>query len=171
MRLALGAAAFALSLALGSTAAADEEPPPPPLLVVTPPNAEPVKDVAPRPTNEPIGTQRFLGAIAGAAGFITAAVGGFLVLSANTAYADAESQCRKHCTQEDIDDGASAHDRANAGGIVLVAGLAVLGGGIALWFTAPKPVKADAPKTDAPPPQARVGIAPTFGGLSAVGTF
>lgn len=113
-------------------------------------------------------TQKLLGAVAGAVGFLTTAVGGFLVISSLNLYNEAKDRCKaRGCSTSDVDDGDKARSRANVGGIIFVSGLAVVGGGVALWLTAPKPGEK---KTDT-----QVGIAPTLGpnlgGLSAVGTF
>lgn len=157
-------AAIVGALTIASPASADEpaaEPPPeaPAAVAVEAPHVEP-----PKAAPEGFGTQKVLGAVAGAAGFLTTAVGGFLVISSLNLHAEASDRCRaRGCSTSDVDDGDKARDRANVGGIVLVAGLAVLGGGIALWFTAPK--------SGEKKPDTQVGLAPTLGGLSAVGTF
>lgn len=163
-RSALTLAAIVGALTIASPASADEpaaEPPPeaPAAVAVDAPKVEP-----PKAAPEGFGTQKVLGAVAGAAGFLTTAVGGFLVISSLNLHAEASDRCRaRGCSTSDVDDGDKARDRANVGGIVLVAGLAVLGGGIALWFTAPK--------SGEKKPDTQVGLAPTLGGLSAVGTF
>lgn len=163
-------AAIVGALTIAAPASADEpatEPPPeaPPAaaVAVEAPKVEaPKVDASAAP--EGFGTQKVLGAVAGAAGFLTTAVGGFLVISSLNLHAEASDRCRaRGCSTSDVDDGDKARDRANVGGIVLVAGLAVLGGGIALWFTAPK--------SGEKKPDTQVGLAPTLGGLSAVGTF
>lgn len=171
MRRTLSLAAIAFTMAIAAPASADEGPsaeaPPAPAAPAAPVAAT-VDASAPAPARaplrEPIGTQRLLGAVAGALGFLTTAVGGFLVISSLNLYTEAKDRCRaKGCSTSDVDDGDKARSRANVGGIVLVSGLAVVGGGIALWFTAPKPGEK---KSDT-----QVGLAPTLGGLSAVGTF
>lgn len=158
-------------MTIAAPAAADEPPSQ---------TAEPKPEVnAPAPAEAPkmevqtgtvpegrIGTQKLLGAVAGALGFLTAAVGGFLVISSLNLYQEAKDRCKSRgCSTSDVDDGDKARSRANVGGIVLVSGIAVLGGGFALWFTAPK-AGASEKKSDV-----QVGLAPSLGGLSAVGTF
>lgn len=181
LRSALSIAAVVFATTIAAPASADEPgpepttdaPPPPPAPAAAP--AEPVQmEIKPGKIPEGrIGTQKLLGAVAGALGFLTTAVGGFLVISSVNLYNEAEGRCHSHgCSANDVNDGKKARDRANVGGVVLVSGLAVLGGGIALWFTAPsKPgAKPEEKKTDV-----QVGLAPTLGpnlgALSAVGTF
>jgi hypothetical protein len=167
---ALGAAVIATALTFSAAAFGDEPTPPeqpappqPPVHVQAP-NAEPVEDVAPRPTKEPIGTQRFLGALVGATGFITTAVGSFLVLSGVNLYHDAKDRCQVGgCTQTEVDDSNKSRSRADAGGWVFLSGLVLVGGGFALWFTAPETKKKDSGVS--------IGVAPGVGALSAVGTF
>jgi hypothetical protein len=159
LRTQLTLAAIVFALAIAAPAAADEPAPEP--------APAPVEEVAPRVEIQTgkipegrIGTQKLLGAVAGALGFLTTAIGGFLVISSLNLYNEAESRCQSRgCSTSDVDDGNKARSRANVGGIVLVSGLAVVGGGIALWFTAPK-------KNGT-----ALGLAPTLGGLSAVGRF
>jgi hypothetical protein len=158
LRTQLTLAAIVVSLAIAAPAAADEPPAP----VEEAPKVEIQTGKAPPGR---IGTQKLLGAVAGALGFLTTAVGGFLVISSLNLYNEAESRCKSHgCSASDVDDGNKARSRANVGGIVLVSGLAVIGGGIALWFTAP-------PKPGAKKSVTTLGIAPTLGGIEAVGTF
>jgi hypothetical protein len=167
LRTQLTLAAIAFALAVAAPAAADEPAPAPATPVDAAPVEEPPKvelQTGKIPEGR-IGTQKLLGAVAGAIGFLTTAVGGFLVISSLNLYHEAESRCESRgCSTSDVDDGNKARSRANAGGIVLVTGLAVVGGGIALWFTAP-------PKPGAKKSAAALGIAPTLGGLSAGGTF
>ena len=160
----LGVGAVVSALTIAAPAAADE----------------PAPDAAPAPVEEApkveiqtgkipegrVSTQKLLGAVAGALGFLTTAVGGFLVISSLNLYNEAESRCKAHgCSTSDVDDGNKARSRANVGGIVFLSGLAVVGGGVALWLTAPKNSHAEKKSDTA------IGIAPTLGGLSAVGTF
>jgi len=178
MRSSLVLAGVAFSLMVASAASADEPAPPPsPPAEAPSPSADAKVDTsAPAPTvsegiippgaKYPGDGQRLVGAVVGAAGFLTIAIGGFLTISAMTIYDEAESRCSKGvCARSDVDDSKLARTRANIGGYVLLGGLALLGGGVALYFTAtPRP-------KDKAPPQAKLGIAPTLGGLAAFGTF
>ena len=164
MKTALTTAAIALTMAIAAPAAADEAGAPVKAeATVSADVAAP--PAATRPAPESMGTQRVIGATLGALGFLTTAVGGFFILSSLNTYTEAESDCKKRgCSTSDVQDSKDARSLANAGGIVLVSGIAVLGGGIALWLTAPSK-KADEPA------KSSLGIMPSLGGLSAVGTF
>lgn len=176
MRLQLSMAAVALSMAIAAPAMADEPPAEAPKTEQkTEPTAEAPKadDSPPREQitgkiPEKVSTQKLVGGALGALGFLTTAVGGFLVISSLNIYNEAESRCKSRgCSSGDVNDGDKSRDRANIGGIVLVSGIAVLGGGIALWFTAPKSGEKPTEKKS----DVQVGLAPSFGGLTAVGTF
>jgi hypothetical protein len=162
MKSALAAVAIALTMAIAAPAAADEPTPeaapPPPVEAKATVTAE-----APAPTPAAgNGTQKVVGAAVGAGGFLTMAVGTFFLFAAVNRYNEAESRCKKSgCTKTDVRDSRQSRDVANAGGIILLSGVAVLAAGITLWLTAP-----DAKKKDV-----SVGLAPSLGGLSAVGTF
>ena len=96
---------------------------------------------APPPTTSDGSTQRILGITAaglGAGAMIGGTIFGVLAMSANS---DGESECvGKECrSQGAIDSINKASDQATVSTILFIAGAALVAGGAALYFTAPKP--------------------------------
>lgn len=74
----------------------------------------------------------------GGVGVVALAVGGVLVLGAKGDYDTATEGCAPSgCPRAKATEANDARDRANVGGIVGVAGLALVGAGAVLWLTAP----------------------------------
>jgi hypothetical protein len=87
-------------------------------------------------------TQRIVGLAAGGAGVVGVAVGGIfgaLALSKlNSSNASGACTSDNHCTPAGASLRYAAEDRATASTVGFIAGVALLGGGAALYFTAPR---------------------------------
>jgi hypothetical protein len=104
----------------------------------TPAKEEPVAMAPPASDGS---TQRMAGMILGGAGIVGVAVGSVFGLVSKTTYDYAlGSECGGNanaCSAQGARDGQSAHGQATVATVGFVAGLALLGGGAALYFTAP----------------------------------
>jgi hypothetical protein len=98
----------------------------------------------PRASREPASdgnAQRMVGMVLGGAGVVGVAVGSILGLVSKATYDHAfSSECGSNantCSAQGAQDGQTAHGQATASTVSFVAGLALLGGGAVLYFTAP----------------------------------
>jgi serine/threonine-protein kinase len=86
-------------------------------------------------------TQRLAGLAVGGAGVVGVLVGSIFGLVSKSTYDHAfGSECGSNaggCSAQGVQDGQTAHDQATIATVGFVAGLALLGGGAALYFTAP----------------------------------
>jgi len=103
----------------------------------------PVKEepVAPAEPASDGSTQRLAGLVLGGAGVVSVVIGSILGLVSKSTYDHAfSSECGSNantCSAQGAQDGQTAHGQATASTASFVAGLALLGGGAALYFTAP----------------------------------
>lgn len=87
-------------------------------------------------------TRRIIGISVGAAGLVGLGVATYLTLDARSSYKDAlDTHCmgsKDMCSDEGLKITGDARSQANIATIVTIASLAAIGGGIALYLTAPK---------------------------------
>jgi len=111
---------------------------PVPALPQAPIKEEPVTPATPASDG---GTQRMVGLALGGAGVVGVVVGSIFGLASKSTYDHAlGSECVNNantCSAQGAQDGKTAHDQATVSTVGFVAGLALLGGGAALYFTAP----------------------------------
>jgi hypothetical protein len=103
-----------------------------------PENGAPTSPVAP-PSSEG-GTQRTIGIVLGGAGVVGLAVGTIFGLSAMSKNDEAASRCRTEtlCDAEGLRLDSEGRDAATVSTVAFVVGLAAVGGGVALYLTAPQ---------------------------------
>lgn len=93
-------------------------------------------------TPSPGRTRRIIGLSVGAAGLVGLGVAGYLTLDARSTYKDAlDTHCmgsKDTCTDEGLKITHDARSQANVATIVTIASVVAIGGGIALYLTAPK---------------------------------
>jgi tetratricopeptide (TPR) repeat protein len=85
--------------------------------------------------------RRIAGYVIGGAGVLSLGISSYLVLDARSDYKSAiEAHCNanRECDEIGLDETHSARTRANVGTALFVLGLAAVGGGAYLYFTAPK---------------------------------
>jgi hypothetical protein len=110
-------------------------------------------------------TQRTIGLVLGGAGVVGLVIGGVFGLVSKGTYNNAlQNECRgdpNGCTTQGAQDGQTAHSQATISTVGFIAGSALIAGGAALYFTAPK--------------GGGVAVAPTVGtsggGLSVTGAW
>ena len=106
--------------------------------VQVPAKEEPVVPATPASDGR---TQRVVGLALGGAGVVGVLVGSVFGLVSKSTYNHAlSSECGNNpnaCSTQGAQDGQTAHGQATASTVGFVAGLALLGGGAALYFTAP----------------------------------
>jgi hypothetical protein len=113
--------------------------------------AAPAASLAPAPEGAPLAaespppkgqTQRIAGLAVGGAGGVAVVIGSVLGIVAKSTYDTAFGTCTggntKECTPQGVKDDMTAHSQAAVATGFFVAGAALLGGGAALYFTAPK---------------------------------
>jgi hypothetical protein len=143
------------------------EPAPEPPIAAAPavisPGASSIAPEAP-PSDPNAGrTQRYIGLGVGAAGVVGIAVGSIFGLGAKSKLDD--SNADNHCDASDACDATGkglrddAQSAATVSTIAFIAGAAAVAGGVVLYLTAPKPHGA------------RVGVAPSPGGVTVIGAF
>jgi len=124
-----GSSDVTLELPTAATVVEVKPPPPPP---PSPPAAE----------TDPGHGYRLAGYVVGGAGVVAIGVSSYLALSARSQYNDAlEAHCNgmtNGCDAMGLTDTHDARHRANLATIVFSAGLAAVGGGVALYLLAPK---------------------------------
>jgi hypothetical protein len=128
--------------------------------VQVPAKAEPL---APVTSASDGSTQRMVGLALGGAGVVAVVVGSIMGLVSKSTYDHAlGTECANNpnaCSAQGAQDGQTAHGQATASTVGFVAGFALLGGGAALYFTAPH----------------GLSVSPTFGsdgaGLQARGSW
>jgi hypothetical protein len=108
---------------------------------------QPAGDDAPSPGR----TRRILGIVSGATGIVGLGVATYLTLDARSSYNDAlDTHCMgmtNLCNDEGVKITSDARSQANIATIVTVVSLAAIGGGIALYLTAPKGEPKEANRT------------------------
>ena len=118
-------------------------PPPPPPIKKPPPLA-----VVERPPTPPL---KYVAVASASAGLIAVGVGTIFALRARSKWHDATRHgCDRHgvCdSEEGVDLVNDAATKATIGTISLVGGVALIGGGVAMWFLSPSPHKAEAATT------------------------
>jgi hypothetical protein len=85
--------------------------------------------------------RRLLGLAVGGTGAAGIVLGAIFGLVAKSTYDQALRECRfdsQNCTPQGVHDGQTAHEQATVSTVAFVAGALLLGGGAALYFTAPK---------------------------------
>jgi hypothetical protein len=106
--------------------------------VQAPPKEQPVATAPPASTG---GTQRMVGLVFGGAGVAGVVIGSVFGLVSKSTYDHAfQSECSNNastCSTQGAQDGQTAHGEATVSTIGFVAGIALLGAGAALYFTAP----------------------------------
>lgn len=140
---------------------------PPPLVVEKPPPPPP----PPPPVVEkppPTPRLKYAAVASASTGLVAVAVGTILAFSARTSWHDAKALgCDSHgvCrTQPGVDLVNKAELKATIGTIALVAGVALIGGGGAMWYLAPPPGKPERVTPD-------VSVGPGSVHISLGGTF
>jgi serine/threonine-protein kinase len=90
-------------------------------------------------------TQRLAAVGVAGVGLAAIVVGSVLGLAAKSAYDDASRFCRPSgvCSPEGLARDESAHSKATSATIAFTVGVVAIGGGVALWFTAPRPAQAN----------------------------
>ncbi|HEX3763456.1 MAG TPA: hypothetical protein VHW23_32395 [Kofleriaceae bacterium] len=139
---------------------------PPPPEVEKPPPATPEVEKPPRPPRPRL---QYAAVASASAGLVAVAVGTIYAFSARSSWHDAKSLgCDGHgvCrTQKGVDLVNKAGSRATIGTIALVAGVALIGGGGAMWFLAPSPGKPEpavTPDVSVGPGGVHVSLGGTF---------
>ena len=124
-----GSSDVTLDLPTVAPTVVDKTPPPPP----PPP---------PPPATDPGHGYRLAGYVVGGAGIVAIGVSSYLTLSARSQYNDAlKAHCggmTNGCDATGLTDTHDARHQANLATIVFSAGLAAVGGGVALYLLAPK---------------------------------
>ena len=96
----------------------------------------------PAPSSSDGGTPRTIAYAVGGAGVVGLVIGSVLGLVSKSSYDHAlQTECGNNpsgCSPQGIQDGQSAHGQATASTVAFVAGIALLGAGGVLYFTAPK---------------------------------
>lgn len=123
---------------------------------------------------DPGKTRRYLGIGVGGAGVVAVGVAMVVTLSARSDYKAALTEhcmgSTSGCNETGFQITRDARSTANVATVITVIGLAAIGGGAALYFTAPK-----APAGTEKPPEKQVYVSPTFdatgGGFVVGGTF
>jgi hypothetical protein len=85
--------------------------------------------------------RRMMGLALGGAGAAGIVLGAIFGLVAKSTYDHAWTECQsdaRNCTPQGVHDGQTAHDQATVSTVAFVAGALLLGGGAALYLTAPK---------------------------------
>lgn len=102
-------------------------------------------------------TQKTLGVVAAVAGVAGLGVGGYFGLKTSSTWKEAQTYCTGlECDQAGVDLAAEAKSTGNIATIGVIAGGALLVGGVVLFFTAPS----DGPRSGAAPRAVRVGVGP-----------
>jgi hypothetical protein len=87
-------------------------------------------------------SQRVAGVVVGGVGVAGIALGSVFGIVAKSTYNGAVATCRNgvltDCTQPGVDQNKSAHDQATISTVAFIAGGALLGAGVLVFFTAPK---------------------------------
>jgi hypothetical protein len=141
---------------------------PPPGGALPPPGGAlpPSGGAAPPPGGAFWVNRRVAAAAAGAVGVAGLVAAGLFGAAAASAWSDAEAQCEdgRHdrCTADGVASGEEASSLVTLSTISAVVGLAGLGGGLALWLTAPRA---------APVQKASFQLAPSIGSRGAFGTL
>ena len=93
-------------------------------------------------TPDPGRTRRLIGISVGAAGILGIGIASYLTLDARSSYNDAlDTHCmgdKNMCSDEGLSITGDARSQANLATVITVIGLAAIGGGVALYLTAPK---------------------------------
>ncbi len=110
-------------------------------VVPTKPDHPPSRTETPEKTATKGSTQRTIGVVVGAAGVVGLGLGGGFALNAISKHNAAKKDCsgdETRCGPQGLADYASANDSADVATIALIAGGALLLGGIVLYLTAPR---------------------------------
>jgi hypothetical protein len=142
--------------------------PPPPTSPPPGPALPPVVPAVPQDTVSRGGGQRVLGLIMAGAGVVGLGVGGGFAFSAKSQYNTSLSNCETgnpgQCNSTGVSQRDSARSAGNVATVAVIAGGAVLAGGVVIWLTAPQGTvtvqRGGQPPSNAP----RIGIVPTLGG-------
>ena len=117
-----------------------------------------MRNVGKRPTprddddsSDPGRKRRLIGISVGAAGIVGIGIASYLTLDARSSYNDAlDAHCMgstNMCSDEGVSITSDARSQANIATVITVLSLAAIGGGVALYLTAPKPSAKESNKT------------------------